>query len=78
MRIGNDINGKDGIDSVTHNENEDMDSAVDEVKDLRMNDISGEMETPPCVLADNRIGCDMEDEPLLLDIVIGWWRKEKV
>lgn len=54
-----------------------MVSAIDEEMNQGMDDTSGMLETPYCVLGDEEIGWNMEDEPLIPDMAIGWWNEGK-
>ena len=50
--------------------------AVVDAIDPETDDTGWVMETSPWVLSDEGMGYDIIDEPLLLNIVMGWWNKE--
>ena len=76
LTLGNYTEGKDGTNDVPYKENLNVVMEVVDATDWNMDNIGKVMETPPWVLGDEGMGCDIYVEPILLDIVVGWWNKE--
>jgi len=64
------IEGKDRTDDVPHMENMDVVMEAMNTNDPKMSDMSSVMETPPQLSSDEGMGCDIINEPLLLDTII--------
>ena len=65
------MDGNNGANCAPHIENVDVIVAIADEIDPKMNDTSRVMETSPLVLGDKRMRCDIMDDLILLDIVIG-------
>ena len=76
LKFGNGMEGKDGTSYVPYNENEVVVDIMEEASNSRIDDKGGVMEIPPWIPCDKGMGCDIVDEPLLPNIVLGWWNKE--